>query len=301
MTIDQRAKLPVLFMITWRRLAPTSGFVLFMLAAAAWRSGQTAALDFAASAGLSRIAGTVTYSGNQGPVSADRTLCVCLYPDRTLQILLGCYEVATNGGSYSIPATGTYYLIAFLDPNLNVALDPGEPFQIYRNKGAPPADPVVAGPTQSAVDFNFGDENLAGTPTPSPTTPLTETSTPTPTDTSTPPSTETPEPPPTETPALTATLTDTPAPTETAAPTASPEPTDTPRSTVTPTSVAPPCAGDCDGNSLVTIAELLNLVDTALGTAPLSCTAGDIDGNGVIAVNEILTAVNRALNGCAAP
>jgi cell division septation protein DedD len=288
-------------MIAWRRLAPTSGFVLFLLASAAMPSGLSAALELTATATPNHIAGTVTYTGNQGPVSASRMLCVCLYLDRTLQTRLGCYKVASNGGSYSIRATGTYYLIAFLDPNLNVVLDPGEPFQIYRNKGAPPADPVVAGPTQSAVDFSFGDEDLAGTPTPSPATPLTETPTPTPTDTATPSATETTGSPPTETPAPTTTPTDTPAPTDTAAPTASPHPTDTPSSTVTPSSVAQPCVGDCDGDSLVTIAELLNLVDTALGTAPLSCTAGDIDGNGVIGVSEILTAINRALDGCVTP
>src|SRR6266481_3246686 len=100
-------------MLAWRRLAPTSGFVLFLLASAALRSGLSAALDVTPTAVPNHIAGTVTYSGNKGPVSASRMLCVCLYLERTLQTRLGCYNVATNGGAYSIRATGTYYLIAF--------------------------------------------------------------------------------------------------------------------------------------------------------------------------------------------
>jgi hypothetical protein len=229
----------------WRRVAPSSGVVLFIWAAAALHPAPPAPADVAPRA-ISRIAGTVTYTGTHGPVSANRTLCVCLYLDRALTSLLTCYEVATNGGAYNISTTGTYYLIAFLDPNLDVALDPGEPFQIYSNKGAPPADPVVAGPTQTTVDFRFGDENLAGTPT------------------------------------------------------ASPSPTETPSPPATSTST-PPCPGDCNGDGMVTINELLSLVDTALGTAELACTAGDLDANGMIGVNEILTAINRALTSCSQP
>jgi len=52
----------------------------------------------------------------------------------------------------------------------------------------------------------------------------------------------------------------------------------------------------------VTIAELITLVNLALGTpgAP-PCAAGDVNGDGTITVNEIVAAVNRALEGCAAP
>src|SRR5262249_40249445 len=59
------------------------------------------------------------------------------------------------------------------------------------------------------------------------------------------------------------------------------------------------CAGDCDGNGMVTINELVLLVNIALGSEPVSaCPAGDIDHNGVIAINEIITAVNNALGMC---
>jgi hypothetical protein len=43
------------------------------------------------------------------------------------------------------------------------------------------------------------------------------------------------------------------------------------------------------------------MVNIALGNADLSaCRAGDVDGDSQITVDEILTAVNNALNGCGA-
>jgi len=62
-----------------------------------------------------------------------------------------------------------------------------------------------------------------------------------------------------------------------------------------------PCAGDCTGDGVVTVGELLTLVGIALENIPVSaCTAGDINRNGAIAVDEIVSAVRVALNGCAA-
>jgi hypothetical protein len=59
------------------------------------------------------------------------------------------------------------------------------------------------------------------------------------------------------------------------------------------------CVGDCDGSGDVAIAELIRLVNVALGRADISrCTAGDADGDGSIAISELIQAVNRALNGC---
>jgi sugar lactone lactonase YvrE len=61
------------------------------------------------------------------------------------------------------------------------------------------------------------------------------------------------------------------------------------------------CAGDCNGDGHVTVAEIVTMVNIALGGADISaCTAGDTNHDGQIRVNEILTAVNSALNGCPA-
>lgn len=58
------------------------------------------------------------------------------------------------------------------------------------------------------------------------------------------------------------------------------------------------CIGDCDGGFKVTVDEVINLVNIALGTAqPSACPAGILNGAEVdIAV--IIHAVNNALNGC---
>ena len=67
---------------------------------------------------------------------------------------------------------------------------------------------------------------------------------------------------------------------------------------------APPstCVGDCDGSGDVTVAELITLVNIALGTpdAP-PCAAGDKNGDGEITVEELVAAVGSALNGCPPP
>ncbi|MGH7786209.1 MAG: hypothetical protein ACRERC_05045 [Candidatus Binatia bacterium] len=149
-------------------------------------------------------------------------------------------------------------------------------------------------------------------PSPTRTPPPTPTASSTATPTSTPPATSTH----THTPAATATAiatassTDTPtsAPTATAPPTA----TLTQVPSLTPTLAAGtptaqpttpptgPCSGDCDGNGRVTIAELITLVNIALGGPLATCPAGDRDGDGAIAITELIAAVSHALNGCPA-
>ncbi|MFI5398464.1 MAG: matrixin family metalloprotease [Candidatus Binatia bacterium] len=63
--------------------------------------------------------------------------------------------------------------------------------------------------------------------------------------------------------------------------------------------LAPPCTGDCNEDGVVTVDELLTMVNIALGNATIAqCQAGDANGDGHITVDEILTAVNNALNGC---
>jgi hypothetical protein len=68
------------------------------------------------------------------------------------------------------------------------------------------------------------------------------------------------------------------------------------------TFVPPPaCVGDCGGTVSVSVADILTMVNIALGNVPLSdCYAGDANGDGQVTVDEILSAVNNALNGCGA-
>ena len=50
---------------------------------------------------------------------------------------------------------------------------------------------------------------------------------------------------------------------------------------------------------MVSVSNLVTLVDIALGTLPVSaCTAGDANKDGTITVAEIVAAVNAALDGC---
>jgi hypothetical protein len=71
--------------------------------------------------------------------------------------------------------------------------------------------------------------------------------------------------------------------------------------TPTATALADSCPGDCSGNRMVTIDELIRGVGIALGNeAVLSCTAFDRDGDGMVAINELIAAVNAALLGCPA-
>jgi hypothetical protein len=59
------------------------------------------------------------------------------------------------------------------------------------------------------------------------------------------------------------------------------------------------CVGDCNGNCVVTVDELIIMVNIALddnGTG--RCVAGDVSGDGHITINEIIAAVNNALLEC---
>jgi hypothetical protein len=63
--------------------------------------------------------------------------------------------------------------------------------------------------------------------------------------------------------------------------------------------IAPPCAGDCDRDDRVAIAELVRGVAVAIGAQPLGdCTAMDTNGDGTVAVNELVAAVGSAIGGC---
>lgn len=61
----------------------------------------------------------------------------------------------------------------------------------------------------------------------------------------------------------------------------------------------PPCAGDCDGDGLVAINELLVGVNIITGAAQISvCSVFDVDADGAVAINELIQAVNNALSDC---
>jgi hypothetical protein len=59
------------------------------------------------------------------------------------------------------------------------------------------------------------------------------------------------------------------------------------------------CVGDCDGSGAVTVDEIINLVNIALGNAePSACPNGGSPLGGEVHVAVIIRAVNSALNGC---
>lgn len=48
-----------------------------------------------------------------------------------------------------------------------------------------------------------------------------------------------------------------------------------------------------------TVTDLVTMVNIALGSAPVAtCLAGDVNGDSHVTVNEVITAVNKALDGC---
>ncbi len=74
--------------------------------------------------------------------------------------------------------------------------------------------------------------------------------------------------------------------------------TGSPLATVTPGGA---CPGDCNGDGVVRIDELIVMVNIALGTAPATdCPAGDTNGDGSVTINEIIAAVVVALGSCPA-
>ena len=61
------------------------------------------------------------------------------------------------------------------------------------------------------------------------------------------------------------------------------------------------CVGDCDSSGMVTVDDVVTMVNVALGTTAISkCEAGDPDHTGTILINTIVAGVNNALHGCSA-
>jgi hypothetical protein len=68
-----------------------------------------------------------------------------------------------------------------------------------------------------------------------------------------------------------------------------------------PAAATPVCTGDCNGDGVVSIDELVNGVNILLDNMPVTrCSACDRDGNGTVSVDEVIDAVRSSLNGCPA-
>ncbi|MEO8604901.1 MAG: hypothetical protein ABI629_20205, partial [bacterium] len=60
-----------------------------------------------------------------------------------------------------------------------------------------------------------------------------------------------------------------------------------------------PCAGDCEGDRVVDITDLVRGVQIVLGVDDLvACPAMDANGDGALTVDELVHAINNALSGC---
>lgn len=80
-----------------------------------------------------------------------------------------------------------------------------------------------------------------------------------------------------------------------------PTPTPTPTPTVTPTPISVICPGNCNGDTEVTVDEILAGVSIAQGLQSLEiCPQFDANGDGEVTIDDILAAVGAALNGCPA-
>lgn len=70
---------------------------------------------------------------------------------------------------------------------------------------------------------------------------------------------------------------------------------------VAPSLIRAQCVGDCNGNGVVEIPELVTGISIALALSPLrSCAPFDADHNGSVRVTELVSAVNALIEGCAA-
>src|ERR1700675_3615440 len=66
-----------------------------------------------------------------------------------------------------------------------------------------------------------------------------------------------------------------------------------------PTTLCAACVGDCNADGMVTVDELLQGVNIALGNAPATgCSALDVNNDGEVTINALLAGVNAKLNGC---
>jgi hypothetical protein len=69
-------------------------------------------------------------------------------------------------------------------------------------------------------------------------------------------------------------------------------PSITPTASPTPTTIP----GDCAGNGVVSIEDLITGVNIALDNLPISaCPAFDVNGDGKVTIDELILAINAAL------
>jgi photosystem II stability/assembly factor-like uncharacterized protein len=67
-----------------------------------------------------------------------------------------------------------------------------------------------------------------------------------------------------------------------------------------PPNVAPPCAGDCNGDRAISIAELVTSVNIAIGYDSVGiCPRADANDDDDVSIDELISAVAAALSGCA--
>jgi hypothetical protein len=60
------------------------------------------------------------------------------------------------------------------------------------------------------------------------------------------------------------------------------------------------CVGDCNGDGMVSVSELITGVNIGLGAAAVTdCAAFDVDSDGAVGISELVTAVSAALSTCA--
>ncbi len=183
--------------------------------------------------------------------------------------------------------------------------------------GQPDSSTLDGGPYRLRGGFWTGLEATPATPTVTVTGSPLATSTPTRTASSAPTRSATHTPTQTFTTSPTASSTRTSTPTGTRPSTATAThtatgivpPTHTPTGSTTSTpSGTPPtqtqtpsieCAGDCNGDGVVSISELVRMVNIALENLSLDlCPVGDGNRDGRIAINELIAAVNNALDDC---
>jgi CSLREA domain-containing protein len=142
------------------------------------------------------------------------------------------------------------------------------------------------------------------TPTASPTPPHTATATATRTPTASASPTRTPTVSATAATSPTASATAPPNATATATTAATVTATSAATSTVppgsTPTATVALCTGDCDGNGVVTIDELIRGVSIALDSLPLSACPAFQNTQGQVDIAQLVKGVGNALDGCAA-
>ncbi len=61
-----------------------------------------------------------------------------------------------------------------------------------------------------------------------------------------------------------------------------------------------PCLGDCTGDGVVTVAEVITGVDIVLGELPVSACPAFANGSGMVDIAQLVAGVKNALNGCGA-